>query len=69
MRQKAEWQFPGDEGKMGSYCGSSEVSQDVPLWYADCSELKAILASGSRKNFCPEKPELGTLPITGDYQR
>lgn len=49
--------------------------QDMSLWYGDCFELKAILAPDSRENSDTpylnylEEPELGALPITGNYQQ
>ena len=33
--------------------GSDQPRQDVPLWYADYFEPKAILASVSREAFAP----------------
>ena len=49
--------FPGKvhEGRDFVTCGfrASCLPQDVLLWSADCFELKAILASGSRENSAP----------------
>lgn len=52
----------------------NEPPQDMPVWYVDCFELRAILATGSRENSppahfnCLEEFELGVLPIR-DHQR
>lgn len=65
----------------GSWCQAQELvlsmaamgfqnksAQDVPLWYVDCSELKAAFSLRLNRNSCPsfnylEEFALGALPI------
>ena len=60
--------------QLARLCGGPElVTQDVPLWYSDCFDLKAIKASSSRENSVPpfnylEELELEVLLIIRDYQ-
>ena len=48
--------------------------QDLALWYADCFELKAISALGSRKTSAPpfnnlDKLASGAFSTVRDYQQ